>query len=99
MPIYDVSVPLCATMPTYPGDPGIEITNWLTLEDGDPANVTYIKFGAHTGTHVDAPAHFIEGAARVESLPLDVLIGKALVFEVPQESDVIDEHWVEPPRL
>ncbi len=95
MPTYDVSVPLYATMPTYPGDPGIEIANWLTLEHGDPANVTYIKFGAHTGTHVDAPAHFIEGAARVESLPLDVLIGKALVFEVPPESDAIDEHLVE----
>ncbi|HZE68032.1 MAG TPA: cyclase family protein [Pyrinomonadaceae bacterium] len=91
MPLYDVSVPLCATTPTYPGDPGIEITNWLKLASGDPANVTFIKFGAHTGTHVDAPAHFIEGGNHVESLPLEVLIGEAIVFEVPDTAKVIDE--------
>ena len=94
MPIYDVSVPLCATTPTYPGDPRIEITGWLTLANGDPANVSFIKFGAHTGTHVDAPAHFIDGAARVESLPLDILIGEAVVVEIPREAEVIDETLV-----
>jgi len=95
MPIYDVSVPLCATTPTYPGDPGIEISRWLTLANGDPANVSLIKFGAHTGTHVDAPAHFIENGSRVESLPLDVLIGEAIVAEIPSECYVIDENMVE----
>ena len=55
MPLYDVSVPLCATTPTYPGDPGIEITEWLAIARGDPANVTAIRFGVHTGTHYDQP--------------------------------------------
>jgi arylformamidase len=95
MTIYDISVPLSASMPTYPGDPGIEISKWLTLANGDPANVSFIKFGAHTGTHVDAPAHFIEGAARVELLPLDVLIGETLVLEIPPDQMVIDEKVAE----
>lgn len=55
MQIYDVSVPISARMPTYPGDPGVTIREWLSLDKGDPANVTLIDFGAHTGTHVDAP--------------------------------------------
>lgn len=90
MPLYDVSVPICAATPIYPGDPGIEITKWLTLEEGDPASVSLIKIGAHTGTHVDAPAHFLKGGSRVESLPLEVLIGEALVVEIPSQCQVID---------
>ena len=85
MPIYDISVPLSAELPVYPGDPVIEIHDALVLAKGDPANVSLLNFGAHTGTHVDAPAHFIEGAKKVESLALDVLLGEAEVIEVPSE--------------
>jgi len=102
MPIYDLSVPLGDEIPTYPGDPGIEIRDWFSLAHGDPANVSVLHFGAHTGTHVDAPAHFIEGAARVESLSLDVLIGEAHVVEVPEERSSIDEAFVKdhcPPEV
>jgi len=84
MPFYDITVPLTNEMPTYPGDPGIQIGDWFTLANGDAANVTYVRLGAHTGTHVDAPAHFIEGATRVEALQLEVLIGKAQVIAVPE---------------
>src|SRR5437660_8716309 len=94
MLIYDVSVPLSALTPTYPGDPGIEIKPWLSLADGDPANVSLIHFGAHSGTHVDAPAHFIEGAPHVESLAFDALIGAAQVIEVPPDAMVIEEDFV-----
>ena len=95
MRIYDVSVPLSAATPTYPGDPGIEITSYLALDRGDSANVSQIKFGLHSGTHVDAPSHFIAGGARVESLPLDVLLGAVEVIEAPAELDVIDRRFVE----
>jgi len=67
---------------------------WSTLAGGDQANVSQLNFGVHTGTHVDAPAHFLEGAAGVESLPLDILIGAAEVIEVPNGSLVIDEDFV-----
>jgi arylformamidase len=94
MQIYDVSVPLSAATPTYPGDPGIEIKQWLTLGKGDAANVSLINFGLHSGTHVDAPAHFIAGGARVDSLPLTSLVGEAEVVEVENDIRVIDEDFV-----
>jgi arylformamidase len=94
MPIYDVSVPLSAATPTYQGDPGIKIKPWLQLATGDAANVSLINFGLHSGTHVDAPSHFIAGGAKVESLSLDSLVGEAEVVEVPGDMKVIDEEFV-----
>jgi arylformamidase len=90
MRIYDVSVPISAATPTYPGDPGIEIRQWAALARGDSANVSLLHFGAHTATHVDAPAHFIEGASRVDAMPLDTLIGPARVVLIPEDVGVID---------
>ncbi|MGH9904049.1 MAG: cyclase family protein, partial [Pyrinomonadaceae bacterium] len=94
MRIYDVSVPLSPKTPVYPGDPGIEISSWKSLANGDTANVSLLHFGAHSGTHVDAPSHFIAGAARVESLPLSVLIGAAEVIEVPESVSTIDANFI-----
>ncbi|HEY5075793.1 MAG TPA: cyclase family protein [Pyrinomonadaceae bacterium] len=85
MAIYDITVPIRAGMPVYEGDPGIEIKAWSALAKGDSANVSFLQFGAHTGTHVDAPAHFIEGARKIDALSLDVLIGPARVIRVPDE--------------
>ncbi|HEV2835137.1 MAG TPA: cyclase family protein [Pyrinomonadaceae bacterium] len=94
MPIYDLSVPISADLPTYPSDPGIQIDDWETLARGGGANVSALHFGAHTGTHVDAPAHFIEGTRKVEALDLGVLIGEAEVIEVPKDRLVIDAEFV-----
>ena len=94
MPIYDITVPISNDLPTWPGDPGVQISDWCSLSAGDGANVSMLSFGAHTATHVDAPAHFIEGAAKVETLPLDVLIGEAQVVEVPTDCRAIDEQFV-----
>jgi len=94
MPIYDVTVPLSNGLPAWPDDPEIKISDWRTLSNGDGANVSMLNFSAHAATHVDAPAHFIEGAAKVESLPLEVLIGEAEVIEVPEDYTVIDEEFV-----
>ncbi len=93
MQIYDVSVPLSASTPTYPSDPGIEITPWSKMPE-DHANVSLLHFGAHSGTHVDAPAHFIEGGRKVEFLSLESMIGPAEVVEVPASITVINEEFV-----
>lgn len=94
MRFYDISVPLSSKTPTYPGDPGIEILQWASLGNGDAANVSLLHFGAHSGTHVDAPAHFIDQATKVESLLLDSLIGEALVVELPAECNEIDDAFI-----
>jgi arylformamidase len=93
MPIYDISVPISNELPTWPDDPSVQLTVWRSLSSGDSANVSMLNFGAHTGTHVDAPAHFIEGATKIEALPLDVLIGEAQVVEVPDDLYAIDEEF------
>ena len=95
MTIYDITVPLTTEMPTYPGDPGVQITDFYALAQGDPANLTRLNIGAHTGTHVDAPAHFMQGASPVESMPLDVLIGAAQVIHLPDDRMSIDKEFVE----
>jgi arylformamidase len=77
-------------MPVYEGDPGIEIKAWSALAKGNSSNVSVLQFGAHTGTHVDAPAHFIEGARRIDALSLESLIGPARVVLVPDEMLEID---------
>ena len=94
MQVYDVSVPLSSNTVTYPGDPGIQIKASLLLANGDHANVSLINFGLHSGTHVDAPAHFIEGGAKVGSMPLDSLLGEAEVVEVAPHINVIDKKFV-----
>jgi arylformamidase len=94
MTIYDISVPLSAATPTYPSDPGIEIKSWSDLKRGDHANVSLLHFGAHSGTHVDAPAHFIAGGSKVEALSLENLLGEVTIVEVPRERTAIDADFV-----
>lgn len=92
MAIYDITVAVApGRTPVYPGDPGIEVVQWAAIARGDSANVTSLNFGAHTGTHIDAPAHFIEGAPGLPSLPLDALVGEALVVEVPDTALSVEE--------
>lgn len=95
MTIFDISVAISETeTPIYPGDPGIEISSWAAISRGDAANVSLLHFGAHTATHVDAPAHFIEGAPIVSTLPLDALIGEAHVVEMRDTVRAIDASHV-----
>ncbi len=82
MKIYDVSVPIRPQMPVYPGDPAVDIERTMQIANGDVANVSRLSFGAHTGTHVDAPRHFIEGAMSIDEIPLNLLVGRARVVEV-----------------
>lgn len=81
MPIYDISLTLTPTLPVWPGDPAVRLTQPSHLERGDVCTITRLDISAHTGTHLDAPAHFIPGGSTVESLDLDVLIGPALVVD------------------
>src|SRR5262245_12125169 len=94
MPIYDVTVPIGTNMPVYEGDPGVKIEPWSAFAKGDSSNVSMLNFGAHTGTHVHAPAHFIDGANTIDKLPLEVLIGRARVIRVPDDSLEIDPQFL-----
>jgi arylformamidase len=91
MPIFDITVGISAVdTPVYAGDPGIEIISHAAIARGDAANVSLLHFGAHTATHVDAPAHFIEGARQIADTPLDALVGRARVVRLPEEARAIE---------
>lgn len=95
MKIYDVTVPLGANTPVYEGDPNVEITTANAIERGDAANVSRLCFGAHTATHVDAPAHFIEGARKIHELELEKLVGKCRVVEIDKNILAIEAEHLE----
>lgn len=80
--IIDVSLGVGPDMLTWPGDPPVEIDPAKRLSKGDPANVSELRLGTHTGTHVDPPFHFIDGAPTAEMLDLDTLVGPAVVADL-----------------
>jgi arylformamidase len=78
----DISLPLHDGMVNWPGDAPFERRKTLALADGDACNLSEIRCSAHTGTHMDAPLHFIEGGAAIDTMPLDATIGRARVIEI-----------------
>ncbi|TMC75046.1 MAG: cyclase family protein [Chloroflexi bacterium] len=79
MKIHDVSLVLRPDMVTWPGEPGPKIEPLRRIAKGDAANVSVVTLADHTGTHVDPPIHFLEGANTVDKLPLDALVGPCVV--------------------
>jgi arylformamidase len=79
--LIDISVPIRARMPIYEGNPGVSLERVMSMSEGEDANVSCLELGCHTGTHVDAQVHFIEGGDAAEKLPLDVLVGEAVVVD------------------
>jgi arylformamidase len=81
--IYDVSVPIRSGGLVYPGNPEIEIALQQAVAKGAGANVSSIRFGSHTGTHADAARHFFDDGQSVDRIPLERLIGPALLLGFP----------------
>jgi arylformamidase len=81
-PWIDVSVPLRNGMVHWPGDPPVLIEHALDLDRGDEATVSRLSLGAHTGTHMDAPCHFLKGGAGIDAMPPEAGIGRARVLAI-----------------
>jgi arylformamidase len=89
--IHDISVPIHPGMPIYRGNPGYSRSLFQAIADGATANVSELDLGAHTGTHVDGPAHFYDGGNGTEVLDLEAMLGPCLVVEIPDRGlDPID---------
>ena len=88
MKLIDVSVPLDATLPTYPNNTPFSLEPVKRVARGESSNVSTLHMSAHTGTHVDAPRHFFDDRPGVEALPLELLIGRARVVEVVSRSGI-----------
>jgi arylformamidase len=78
--IYDISVPIRTGGLVYPGNPEIEVTLQQAVAKGAGANVSFVRFGSHTGTHADAARHFFDDGQSVDQIPLESLIGPAIVL-------------------
>ena len=87
MPLYDVSVTVSSSMALWPGDPPVVVEQTATIAEHGYA-VSRLSFGSHTGTHLDAPRHMMEKGLPADRIPLETLIGAALVFEVEPEDGV-----------
>jgi arylformamidase len=90
--LIDVSVLLRPGVPTYPGNQPFEFEPVKRIANGDSSNVSRLVMGTHSGTHVDAPKHFFDDKPGIDSLSLDLLIGRARVVDMPVRGGITDEH-------
>ena len=98
MKIHDVSLVLRPDMVTWPGEPAPRIEPLKRIAKGDSNNVSIVTFGDHTGTHVDPPLHFIEGANTVDKLPLDALVGPCRVLEFEGQGHISGD-WLDQAKI
>ncbi len=85
MKLYDITLPISNDLPVWPGDPPVSLTMNTSLAKGDDYNMTTIQICAHTGTHIDAPYHFLRDGATADAIPLETFIGPCVVIEVDSE--------------
>jgi arylformamidase len=87
--IYDISVPIRSGGLVYPGNPEIDIALQQAIAKGAGANVSTLRFGSHTGTHADAARHFFDDGQPVDQIPLERLIGPALLIAFADDLRVV----------
>jgi arylformamidase len=69
-------------MVTFPGDPPFQIKPFFQMNKGDPFDLALMSIGTHLGTHVDPPAHYLDGGATIDEIPLDSLVGPGVVLDM-----------------
>jgi arylformamidase len=86
MRLYDISLPISNGLPVWPGDPSVSLVMTSSIINGDKCNITKMQMGTHTGTHIDAPYHFLKDGMTVDEIPIETLVGPCLVVEVDSKS-------------
>jgi len=89
MAIFDISIGIDESLPLWPGDPELRLQWAAKIEQGDLVNLTELSMSIHTGTHIDAPLHFLPQGKSIDNLNIDVFVGEAQVVAIPQEVDLI----------
>src|SRR3954467_11206861 len=90
--LVDVSVPLARGLASYPGNPEFDMQPVKRIAEGASSNVSRLVLGTHTGTPLDPPRHFFDARAGADALPLDLLIGRARVIDLPVRGGITEEH-------
>jgi len=95
----DVSVPLQSGMIHWPDDPPVAIKHMLDMKHGDLCNVSTISMGSHTGTHIDAPRHFLRSGKGIDEMPLETTMGRVRVLEIHDRKSVtpqeLEQHRIQ----
>jgi arylformamidase len=72
----------------WPGNPPVELVRTEDVAKGDPATVSRLSLGVHTGTHVDAPVHFLVDGSGVDAIPLERLVGEVRVVPIRDPTSI-----------
>ena len=96
----DITVPVREGMPVWPGDPAPLFERIMDQENGDVCTLTRVAMSAHTGTHMDAPLHFIKDAPTIDEMPFHAAIGPARVIPIHNRKAItleeLEPHRIEP---
>lgn len=94
----DISVTIRSGMVHWPDNPEVKVEMMLDMSRGDVCNVSTLSLGSHTGTHMDAPRHFIANGKGLDKMPIDATIGPARVIEIKDRESVKPEE-LKPHRI
>lgn len=92
MKYYDISLNLSAETVRWVTSPPFELIERRRMDKGEKNNSSALKMSVHSGTHIDAPFHFVPDGTTIESLPLELFIGPALVHAVDADREITEEH-------
>ncbi|MEO2265160.1 MAG: cyclase family protein [Nitrosopumilus sp.] len=77
----DLTLTISESIPSFPGSPKPQFISWSNLKE-DGYNLELLFLSSHTGTHLDAPYHFVKNGLKINQIPLDRLIGKAILIKI-----------------
>jgi arylformamidase len=95
MIIKDITLTITPGMVVWPGDDAVQLYRQQKIEDGANANVSFVGMSVHTGTHVDAPYHFLKEGRTIEQIPVELFVGETQVIQIPENVTVIDAKALE----
>lgn len=99
MKIFDITLTITNDMPVWPGDINVKLGRVKKIEEGASDNLSRISMGVHTGTHMDAPFHFVADGRKIDELSLDQYIGKVQVVQFADDVNLITESELKAQKL
>jgi len=93
--LIDISQTLSTGIATWPGDTAFASFSVMSLDSGDSCNVGSVTMSLHTGTHADAPLHFLAGGEAAAQMDLSAFLGPALVLDLTGVGEILPAHLSE----
>lgn len=82
----DLTLTISQSIPTFPGSPKPQFLHWSSIRE-EGYNLELLFLSSHTGTHLDAPYHFVKNGIKINQIPIGRLIGKATLIKISKEND------------